>query len=174
MNYNDWAGRDARGIARILTVDAKQAIVLRWDLARYREAKAVSPALLELTTWSVMKGGNYVAPLGEDLGVEFGKIRVIEVLGGDPQWNQTTVTWQSMLAGSAEEQVFNPQTTIDIDVAEGADGKTYATLPRPVLQRLLNGTTKGLVIRPLGAIVASFFASEDKAGGGPKLHFTAE
>jgi hypothetical protein len=40
------------------------------------------------------------------------------------------------------------------------------------MQRLLNGTTKGLLIRPLGAINASFYASENQKGQmGPKLHF---
>jgi hypothetical protein len=40
------------------------------------------------------------------------------------------------------------------------------------MQRLLEGKTKGLVIRPLGALVTSFYASEDKTNNDcPKLHF---
>jgi hypothetical protein len=39
------------------------------------------------------------------------------------------------------------------------------------MQRLFNGTTIGLLIRPLGAISASFYASENQKGQlGAKLH----
>ena len=63
----------------------------------------------------------------------------------------------------------------DVDVASAPGGKTYVTLPRPVLQRLLDGTTKGVVLRPLGAINASFYSSEDaKPGVAPTLHFTTK
>jgi hypothetical protein len=37
---------------------------------------------------------------------------------------------------------------------------------------MLDGKTKGLLIRPLGALDASFYASEYQLGNnGPKLHF---
>ena len=63
----------------------------------------------------------------------------------------------------------------DVDVASAPGGKTYVTLPRPVLQRLLDGTTKGVVLRPLGAINASFYSSEDaKPGVAPILHFSTQ
>jgi hypothetical protein len=40
------------------------------------------------------------------------------------------------------------------------------------MQRLLNGTTKGLLIRPLGAITANFYALEQQNGQmAPTLHF---
>ena len=49
------------------------------------------------------------------------------------------------------------------------------TISEPVLQRLLDGTTKGLAIRPLGAVVASFYSMEYKGGKyAPVLHFNAE
>jgi hypothetical protein len=38
------------------------------------------------------------------------------------------------------------------------------TISRPVLQRLLDGRTNGIALKPLGAIVASFFASEHENG----------
>ena len=59
----------------------------------------------------------------------------------------------------------------DFDVLVDSGGKNYATISKPVLQRLLDGKTKGLLIRPLGAMDASFYASENKMGNGPKLHF---
>jgi hypothetical protein len=40
------------------------------------------------------------------------------------------------------------------------------------MQRLLEGKTKGLLIRPLGSIDATVYSSEDAGGRGPKLHFS--
>ena len=173
VNFDDWRVSSSSGFTRVLTVDPRQWPVLRWDFAAFRGKRAAGAAVLELTTHSVALGGNYVAALGEDLGIEFGKVRIFEVLGGDPDWDQKTVTFHSLLHGAPEAEVFNSQMTQDVDVAPAPGGKTYVTLPRPVLQRLLDGTTKGLVLRPLGAINASFHASEDApAGAAPTLHFT--
>jgi hypothetical protein len=61
---------------------------------------------------------------------------------------------------------------IDDRVAPERGGRTYSTISRPVLQRLLEGKTLGLAIKPLGPIDATFYAS--KAAGGrhaPTLHF---
>jgi hypothetical protein len=60
----------------------------------------------------------------------------------------------------------------DIEVSSKPGSKSYVTLSRPVMQRLLEGRTKGLIIRPLGAIVASIYASETAGDRGPKLHFS--
>jgi hypothetical protein len=49
-------------------------------------------------------------------------------------------------------------------VSEGDGAKTYFTISRPVLQRLLDGRTRGLALRPLGAMMASFYALEHNAG----------
>ena len=62
---------------------------------------------------------------------------------------------------------------LDLTLNLPIGGKTYVVLPRPVLQRLLDGTTRGIALRPLGAINASFYASENApAGAAPTLHFT--
>ena len=46
------------------------------------------------------------------------------------------------------------------------------TISRPVLQRLVDGRTLGLAIRPLGAVVASFHAASGGDGAGePRLLF---
>ncbi len=173
VNFNEWLVRGAGGAAaRILTVDAQQSVVLRWDFSAFQAQKAAGAGVLELTTQSVARGGNYVAVYGEDLGIEFGKLRVIEILGGDPDWRQDSVTYRNLLAGGKPEEVFNGQMIFDTDVAEAADGKTFVTLPRPVMQRLLDGRTRGLILRPLGAIVPSLYASEDDVGRGPRLHFS--
>jgi hypothetical protein len=174
VNFNDWSVETPEGTARVLTVSANQAAILRWDFEKLRGRQADGAGVLEFTTCSVAKGGNYVAHFGEDLGVEFGKVRVIEILGGDPIWEQETVTQQSLLRGEDTADVFNSQMIFDVELDGKPGGKSYVTLSRPVMQRLLDGTTKGLVIRPLGAIAASVYASEDRAGRGPKLHFTTK
>lgn len=174
VNFNDWSVETPEGTARVLTVSANQAAILRWDFETFRGHQADGAGVLEFTTCSVAKGGNYVAHFGEDLGVEFGKVRVIEILGGDPAWEQETVTEQSLLRDTTPTDVFNSQMIFDVELDAKPGGKSYVTLSRPVMQRLLDGTTKGLVIRPLGAIAASVYASEDRAGRGPKLHFTTK
>jgi hypothetical protein len=68
--------------------------------------------------------------------------------------------------------VFNTQMVFDAELSDESGSKNFITISKPVLQRLLDGRTKGLLIRPLGAINASFYASENQMGNnGPKLHF---
>jgi hypothetical protein len=172
VNFNDWHVAEPHGTARILTIDSRQWAILRWDFAQLPERKADGAGILELTTCSLPIGGNYIAGLGRDLGEEFGKIRVIEILGGDPAWEQETVTYHSLMRGRSYADVFNTQMIIDLELAEKPGGKAYFTLSRPVMQRLLEGRTKGLLIRPLGALPASVYASENPDGNGPMLHFS--
>lgn len=171
VNFNDWHAKEESGLSRILTVSARQWPILRWDLAKIDGQQADGAGILELTTHSMLGGGKYIDAYGEDLGVEFGKIRVIEIFGGDPDWEQETVSYDSFMQGAQLAEVINSQTTSDIELSSGVGSKTFITLPRPVMQRLLDGTTKGLMVRPLGALEASFFASEEKHEDRvPKLH----
>lgn len=193
VNFNDWRATDAGGTllrqthggqapalpgqaavahaTPVLTIGVTQFPILRWDFSAVKGQQASGPAVLELTSFSVAKGGKYVKALGEDLGVEFGKVRLFEIIGGDGDWDQATVTYKSLLADQTEDAVFNGQMTFDADIAEAPGGKTHLVLPRPVVQRLMDGRTKGLVLRPLGLVAASFYASEDTANRGPILHF---
>jgi hypothetical protein len=172
INFNDWRAETPAGPARVLTVDGNQWIVLRWDFGALRGRPAPGAGVLELTTSSLALGGKFIERLGEDLGVEFGKIRVIEILAGDPAWDQETVTYNSLLQGRPPAEVFNAQMITDLELAPAPGGKAYFTLSRPALQRLLDGRTKGLLIRPLGALSGTVFASENPAGHGPVLHFS--
>lgn len=172
VNFNDWHVEELHGPARVLTVDANQWIVLRWDFSKFRGLKADGAGVLELTTSSLAIGGKYIEHWGQDFGEEFGKIHVIEILGGDPAWDQETVTYNSLLRGGSYAEVFNTQMVIDLELSDKPGGKAYFTLPRPVMQRLLDGRTKGLLIRPLGALAGTLYASENKAGNGPALHFS--
>ena len=174
VNFNDWSVPEEGGVARVLTVSAAEWIILRWDFGAFRGAKVKGAGILELTTHSLASGGRYAEGLGKDLGEEFGKIRVIEILGGDPSWDQETVTYESLLGNASYEDVFNTQMIIDLELAPTPGGKAHFTLPRPVMQRLLDGTTKGLLIRPLGALAGSVYASEQPGDLGPRIHFSID
>ncbi len=172
VNFNNWHVEENDNLIRILTVSANQWVILGWDFEKYKNLKVDGPGLLELTTYSVSKGGNYIEAYGEDLGVEFDKIRVIEIIGGVPDWDQNKVTYNNFIQVNSYADVFNTQMVFDSEVSDEPGSKNYITISRPVLQRLLDGKTKGLLIRPLGAIDASFYASENQIGNnGPKLHF---
>jgi hypothetical protein len=173
LNFNNWSVKEEGKDARILTVNGNQWAILRWDFEKFKNMKADGAGLLELTTQSVKKGGNYIETYGQDFGEEFDKMRVIEILGGDPEWDQNKVTYNNLTQGKDYADVFNTQMVYDTELSEERGGKNFITISKPVLQRLINGKTKGLLIRPLGAIDASFYASENETEG-PKLHFNVE
>jgi hypothetical protein len=172
VNFGNWHIKSKNGGIRILTVNTNQWAILRWDFAQYKNLKAEGPGLLELTTHSVLKGGRYIETFGEDLGMEFDKIRIIEIFGGDPEWRPDNVTFDNFIRDSSYSDIFNSQMIFDAQVADESGHKNFITISRPVMQRLLSGETKGLLIRPLGALTASFYAAEKQnIGRAPKLHF---
>ena len=81
------------------------------------------------------------------------------------------VTPNSLLRGEPLDEVFNPQMIIDWPVTENPGEKNGYAISRPVLQRLVDGRTLGLAIRPLGPIVASFSVDETEA---PHLLFNLQ
>ncbi|HDQ43942.1 MAG TPA: hypothetical protein ENN17_00390 [bacterium] len=170
INLYDWHVKEPAGEVRVLTINANQWAILRWDFGSLKHAKAIDAGILELTTQSLPQGGNFIEAYGEDFGMEFGKVRVVEILGGDPEWDRKKVTWNSFMQGHSYDEVFNPQMIYDTELSVEPGTKTWITLSRPVLQRLLDGTTKGLLIRPLGTLNPSIYASEDRSGKGPKLY----
>ncbi len=171
VNFHQWQAQDG---ARVLTVSANQWPLLRWDLAEFGGQKATGAGVLALTTHSVQKGGNYIAAYGEDLGIEFGKIRVFEVFGGATDWDQRHVNFNSFAKGQPLHELFNTQMVFDTELNPEPGGQTLITLPRPVMQRLLNGQTRGLLLRPLGAIDASVYDAEDDKQQGAVLFFNSE
>jgi hypothetical protein len=64
---------------------------------------------------------------------------------------------------------------IDWPVTRGDGAKTYLTISKTVLQRIIDGKAHGIVIKALGAINASFYSMEDEAGKySARLHFNLE
>jgi hypothetical protein len=168
VNENDWSVEDGQERKiHLLTVDESHHVILRWDLSAYAGKKVAGSGLLGLTTYSVQRKANYVK--------DFGLLRVVEILGGDPRWDQKTVTTDSLCDYEALNRVLNTQMIIDWPVTPGEGGKTYLTIPRVVLQRILDGRTHGIAVKALGAVDASFYSMEDEAGRySARLHFNLE
>jgi hypothetical protein len=157
VNLNNWYVRDAGQKTNVVTAGGTRSVILRWDFGAFVGRKVEGSGLLELTTRSL--------ELTSDEHPDFGLIRVVEITGGDALWDQAKVTFNSLCLGLPVDDVLNPQMIIDWPVTEGAGGKTYLTIPRPVLQRLLGGQALGIAVRPLGAINASFYSLESGNGG---------
>jgi len=168
VNENDWTAQDnARGKINLLTVDETHDAILRWNLSAFAGKKVADHGLLELTTYSLQRKTEYVK--------DFGLIRVVEILGGDPNWDQTTVTADSLCHYEPLNRVLNTQMIIDWPVTPGDGGKTYLTISKTVLQRMIDGKTHGIAIKALGAINASFYSMENEAGKySARLHFNLQ
>ena len=168
VNTNDWYVQDATGNKiNLLTVDGTHYVILRWDLRRFAGKKVAGHGLLELTTHSAQQKAKRIK--------DFGIVRVVEILGGDPNWDQTTVTTDSLCHYQPLNRVLNPQMIIDWPITEGDGGKTFLTIGHPVLQRLIDGKTLGIAIKPLGAINASFYSMENENGkNSAQLYFNLE
>jgi hypothetical protein len=156
VSLNDWLIHDGAGRAAVVSVGGTRLALLRWDLHEYRGKTAAGPGLLELTTRAL--------ELSADARPDFGLLRVVEILAGDPAWDEKTATWTGLSRGGPPDAVLNEQMIIDWPVTAGDGGKTWLTIPVPVLQRLLDGRTLGIALTPLGAMNATFYARED--GGG--------
>jgi hypothetical protein len=168
VNENDWSVQDStKGKINLLTVDETHHVILRWDLNAFAGRKVRDHGLLELTTYSVQRKAQYVK--------DFGLIRVVEIPGGDPKWDQQTVTTDSFCNYEPLNRVLNTQMIIDWPVTPGNGAKTYLTISKTVLQRMVDGKTHGIALKSLGAIDASFYSMEDEAGKySARLHFNLE
>jgi hypothetical protein len=154
MKFNNWSAQDDSGKIFVLTVDGTHTVILCWDLAKFKGKKVVGSGVLELTTYSLQRSPEYEK--------DFGMVRVTEIIGGDPIWNQNEVTYSSLIKGQPLNSVLNSQMIIDVKVAERCGDKNLITISNPVLQRMIEGKTLGIAIRPLGAINASFLAMENQ------------
>jgi hypothetical protein len=167
VSLGRWGQKQGSQRKPLLTVSGTQVVLLRFDLGSFAGKRVSGHGLLELTTHSVLRSPT-------DLE-EFGKVRVVEILGGDPGWEGHTVTLDSLCAGEPLHEVLNSQMIIDWPVEEAPGSRTLFTISRPVLQRLVDGRTLGLAIRPLGAVVATFQATPGDDGvGEPRLLFDLE
>ena len=84
VNFNGWNVIEKGKKISTLTIAENEWGILRWDFSSFKNVKISGAGLLELTTQSIQQGGDYIKAYGEDFGIEFPKIRIIEILGGDP------------------------------------------------------------------------------------------
>jgi hypothetical protein len=76
----DWSERDESGRVRLLGVDGSRIAILRWDFRAYAGRRAKGSGLLVLTARSVQRKAEALP--------DFGLLRVVEILGGDPRWDE--------------------------------------------------------------------------------------
>ena len=166
VNLDDWSAREGGRNVPLLAVDGSRIVILRWDLAAFAGKKVAGSGLLQLTTRSVHRK----AEAAKDSGL----LRVVEIAGGDPGWDERDVTADSFFRGEPLDRALNPQMIIDWPAAVEDGATTLLTIPRPVLQRLVDGTTRGIAVTPLGPVSAAFYAREAGRERGPRLLFDVE
>lgn len=167
VNFRDWTNKSEGSGRPLLAVGGSLVTLTRWELKGLKDRSPMGWGVLEVTTEQV-----YRAETGLE---EFGELRVVEILDGDPSWSRKTVTLDGFLAGKAVDEVFNGQMIVDVPPALERGGKTLIAISPPVLQRLLTGRTRGLAIYGLGAVNASFYSGVSSNGGdGPKLYLNIE
>jgi hypothetical protein len=160
-NLEDFSAIEDGGPKRLLAVGGSTLAVVRFDFGQLADSRVSGSGLLELTTHSVHRRAQRTK--------DFGLVRIVELIGGAQDWSDDQITFTALLAGKAEDSVINGQMIIDLEVHDTRGAKTYFTLPRPVLQRLVDGKARGLAIVPLGSIHAAFFASEEGPSTAPAI-----
>ena len=168
LNFHEWHIRDAEGSPiNILTVSGTQMVILRWDLSALKGKKVKRAALLELSPYAVQRSPEFKK--------DFGMVQIAEIVGGNPMWDEKSVTLTNFKGDQSIEQVINSQMIIDDSVTWNKNKKVLFTISQPVLQRLIDGKTYGLAIKPLGAISASFYSKENNTPEfSPRLYFDVE
>lgn len=153
--------RDGAGRA-VPAIEAEGAIVavLRWDLQAYAGRRAARAGVLELRSVWVRRAATP--------NPELATLRVSEIVGGNPAWKRASVTSLDLAPASPPDQIFCGQMIQDVPVAD-PPGVTRVVISRPVLQRLLDGRTRGLVLRAHSGLRAAFIESP-----APRLHFDVE
>lgn len=159
----DWTTTEDSGRVSTWTVTTNQYLLLRWNQDALPSGAVEGPGVLELIRHSVHRP--------ETTPEEFGQVRVVEVTGGPSSWTDTSLTYTRFTGGRSLSEVLNPQPIVDLDVSGAPGAAVHIPVSEPVLRRLVRGETKGLALRPLGPVSASFFAGERFS---PTLHLDVD
>ena len=160
VNMNNW--QDATNNENIITVNDLQWIIIKFDFSQFKGRNVADAGQLALFTYSVQKITTEIE--------EFNKIRITEIIDGS-DWQEETVTLQNLLNNQPINQVINSQMIVDAEVSTQKGSPTLVTISRPVMQRLLDGTSKGIAITTLGGINASFYSHETNEKMAAELRF---
>lgn len=164
-NFNNWYVLQSGKRVPVLAVNGTQWIIMRWDLSHLKGKTVRRSGLLELSPYSVQRSGDFLK--------DFGMVRICEVIGGDPAWTEESVTLEGLRANRPLDEVINTQMIIDDSVTWNKEKKVLFTISQPVLQRLIDGKSKGIAIKPLGAVNAAFYSREN-VGKAPRLYLEVE
>lgn len=164
LNFNGWSAAGEKGNVKLLTVSGTQFVIMKWDLTEFKGRTVEDYGILELTSHSLLRSPEYEK--------DFGMIRICEITGGDADWIRESVTYENFLGGTKPDVAINSQMIIDVLPATFDKEKTFITISRPVILRMIDGKTFGLALKPLGAVTASFYSMLNCGGKySAVLHF---
>ncbi|MDT0645667.1 hypothetical protein RM545_03100 [Zunongwangia sp. F260] len=151
-----WGQQENGEIKQLISVSHHLIPVLRWDFSNFKDHKVKEWGLLRL---KVHSSNQVPSPTHE-----YGRIRIMEIKGGREDWNYETVTFNDLTGNLPLWEVFNEQMVIDMDMPKTGEEFLEIPISPVVLQRLIDGTTKGLAVFPLGSIQTSFYAKAYNGG----------
>lgn len=152
-NFHRWTDPLQQEVTNLLPVSHDQMILLKFDTEKFNHVTPRGVSVLAMHLHHLERSQTF--------DKDFGIVRLIEILGGDENWKQAYVTYESFFLGKPYDEVLNQQTIIDVDLTQHKNRTICFTLSEAVMKRLLNGRTKGLALFPLGAVLASFYGSEN-------------
>lgn len=154
LNFMNWSV----GGMPALTASTSKIILLRWIFDTFSDMEVDGYGMLQLTPIQS-------AQLSQSNLQEHDKIRLVEILDGDQNWNRKVITTNNFTRKKSLMDLLNSQMIIDITLPDVTHAPINIHIPRPVIQRLFNGITKGIALYPLGPAHVSFLsgtASEKK------------
>lgn len=166
-NFKSWSnmtdGDGSQG-CEVIAISGSMTSILKFDLSAFKGRQADGWGVLALTTDSVQWGPSNLE--------EFGYLRAVEIKASAPDFTRNTVTHDSFFQGKPELDVLNGQLMVDVPPAIHRGETTFVRINPAVLQRLLDGKTKGIAIYAQGEIYASFASSQSpNPGYRPTLYF---
>lgn len=166
MNFKSWSNEDRASPYPLIFAGGPKLILLRWNLEDFSDRNPRDWGVLELTTDQVFRAHSEIEELDE--------LRVVEILGGDPDWDRETITWNRFSAGHDSGALLNSQMMVDFSPVIRRGAKTHIAVSPPVLRRLFSGQTRGLAIQAQGGIQATFFSTASGNSDGPTLYFNLD
>jgi hypothetical protein len=155
VNLKDWTelnpDEGTLGV-HVNAISGSQIAILKFDFSAVKGKKADGWGVLELTTTTAGW-----APTNLE---EFGYVRAVEIKSTAPDFQRNNVTWDSFFAGRPMLDVLNGQLFYDVQPAVQREGRTIIRVNPAVMQRLIDGTSKGIALYGQGALNLSFASSQ--------------